>query len=95
MVEPLLSCTNVSKSFPSPTGPVSVLKSVTLALQRSEMVAILGESGAGKTTLLHLVGAIDRFLSARPEALVGRAAERGMRTDHPLLMTSVCYGCMP
>ena len=60
MAEPILRCLDLHKSFGPPSGRVEVLRGLELAVERGEMVAILGESGAGKTTLLHLVGAIDR-----------------------------------
>jgi lipoprotein-releasing system ATP-binding protein len=58
--ELLLRCTGLHKSFGPPEGRVEVLRRLDLAVERGEMVAILGESGTGKTTLLHLIGAIDR-----------------------------------
>jgi lipoprotein-releasing system ATP-binding protein len=60
LAELLLRCTSLHKSFGPPEGRVEVLRRLDLAVERGEMVAILGESGTGKTTLLHLIGAIDR-----------------------------------
>jgi len=37
-----------------------VLKSVTVAVKRGEMVAIMGASGSGKTTLMNIIGCMDR-----------------------------------
>jgi len=45
--------------------PLTVLKNLDLAVQRSEMVGIVGDSGAGKTTLLYILGALERPTGGR------------------------------
>lgn len=37
------------------------LKSVSLHIEKGDMVAIVGKSGAGKSTLLHIIGCMDKF----------------------------------
>jgi lipoprotein-releasing system ATP-binding protein len=55
----LLEAINVSKDYPTPRGPLSVLSRITLTLARGEAAAIMGPSGSGKSTLLHIIGALD------------------------------------
>ena len=50
-------------------GIITVLEDVDLAVDRGEMVAVIGASGAGKSTLLHLLGALDRPTTG--EVLIG------------------------
>lgn len=54
-----LQLTNVSKSFQTAAGNLSILVDVELSLSRGEALAITGPSGAGKSTLLYIIGTID------------------------------------
>jgi len=47
---------NIKKKY----GTLDVLKQVSLTVNDSEVVAIVGPSGAGKTTLLQIVGTIEK-----------------------------------
>lgn len=47
---------NLSKSY----GSLQVLKSVSLEIEESSIVSIIGASGAGKTTLLQIMGSLDK-----------------------------------
>lgn len=63
----MLELINVSKDYQSPAdaGSVSVLKDITLKIEKGRSVAIVGPSGCGKSTLLNIIGALDRPTSGR------------------------------
>jgi lipoprotein-releasing system ATP-binding protein len=50
----------IVKSYAIAGGRLTVLNDLDLAVERGEMVAIMGASGAGKSTLLHVLGGLDR-----------------------------------
>lgn len=50
----------LNKSYPVASSRVHVLRDLELAVERGEMVAIMGASGVGKSTLLHVLGGLDR-----------------------------------
>lgn len=56
----ILNAQELSKRYTDGKMQVDVLKHVSLTVQPSERIAIVGASGAGKSTLLHLLGGLDK-----------------------------------
>jgi bicarbonate transport system ATP-binding protein len=50
-----LSIDNVSKVYPTPNGPYTVLQDVNLTVNQGEFICVIGHSGCGKSTLLNMV----------------------------------------
>lgn len=57
----MLEGSNIYKKY----GSIEVLKDISLQIQPSEIVSIVGASGAGKSTLLHILGTLDRADSGK------------------------------
>jgi lipoprotein-releasing system ATP-binding protein len=55
----LLEGLGLAKSYRSDGHEVEVLRNLDIAVNRGEMVAIVGSSGVGKSTLMHLLGTLD------------------------------------
>lgn len=49
----------IAKDIKKAYKNLTVLKGVDLAIERGEIVSIVGKSGAGKSTLLHIMGTLD------------------------------------
>ena len=56
---PILEVQNLSKSFSTSSGPITILTDTNFAVYEGEKVAIVGPSGSGKSTLLSLIGLLD------------------------------------
>lgn len=53
--DPYLVIEDVSKVYPTPKGPYTVLDGVNLTVSEGEFICVIGHSGCGKSTLLNMV----------------------------------------
>ncbi len=48
----------VSKVFPTPKGPLTVVEDFSLTMQKGEFISLIGHSGCGKSTVLSMVAGL-------------------------------------
>ncbi|MEV6039747.1 ABC transporter ATP-binding protein [Nonomuraea sp. NPDC052116] len=81
MPEPVILLDGLTKEFPA-DPPVRALSAVTLRVEKSDYVAIIGPSGSGKSTLLNTLGLLDRPTSGsyRLDGIETTTLKDGART---------------
>jgi nitrate/nitrite transport system ATP-binding protein len=52
------SSRKVSKVYPTPRGPLTVVDRFDLKLQKGEFVSLIGHSGCGKSTVLSMMAGL-------------------------------------
>ncbi|MFD8528915.1 ABC transporter ATP-binding protein [Streptosporangium canum] len=81
MPEPVILLDDLTKEFPA-DPPVRALSGISLRVEKSGYVAIVGPSGSGKSTLLNMLGLLDRPTSGsyRLDGIETTTLKEGART---------------
>jgi putative ABC transport system ATP-binding protein len=69
MTTPILALDNIALTLAGNAGPVSILRGITLNVQRGESLGLIGPSGSGKSSLLMVMGGLERATSGAINAL--------------------------
>jgi capsular polysaccharide transport system ATP-binding protein len=77
---------NVSKKYPTRSGPVHVLRDANLTIHEGDRIGILGRNGAGKSTLIRLMSGAELPTSG--------AVERRMSVSWPLAFGGAFQGAL-
>ena len=55
----MLDVAHLTKAYPTPRGPLTVLADVSFSLAAGDAAAVMGPSGSGKSSLLYVLGALE------------------------------------
>ncbi|HWJ38872.1 MAG TPA: ABC transporter ATP-binding protein [Sphingomicrobium sp.] len=82
----MISLANVSKSYQTRTGPMTIFSDVDLRVDRGQKVGILGRNGAGKSTMIRLISGAERPTKGH--------VERRMSVSWPLAFGGAFQGAL-
>jgi len=77
-----IECVDIVKSFGDP--PITILKTISLSIDKGEFVGITGRSGSGKSTLLYVISGLDDLSSGEVSILGHKVHELDSKTFHIL-----------
>jgi len=81
---------NLTKIYPTPKGPVAVVKDFNLNIKKGEFVTLIGHSGCGKSTVLSMLAGLNDITGGgiilAGKELTGAAPDRGVVFQSPCLL---------
>jgi len=84
---PILEAHNISKTFYKTEETISVLNELNIAVEKGEILVLMGPSGSGKSTLLNILGTLDSNYSGSliiDELPITKAVDLGNIRRHKL-----------
>jgi nitrate/nitrite transport system ATP-binding protein len=81
---------NLTKIYPTPTGPAVIVKDFNLRIKKGEFVCLIGHSGCGKSTVLSMLAGLNEIsgggIILAGKELVGPGPDRGIVFQSPCLL---------
>ncbi|MEA2700781.1 MAG: nitrate/nitrite transport system ATP-binding protein [Myxococcales bacterium] len=90
LIQKYLEITYLTKTFPTPKGPSTVVRNFNLALKKGEFVTLIGHSGCGKSTVLSIVAGLttgtEGGVLIEGREITGPGPDRGVVFQAPCLL---------
>src|SRR3989449_11632094 len=81
---------NLTKIYPTPTGPAIIVKDFNLRIKKGEFVTLIGHSGCGKSTVLSMIAGLNDITGGgiilAGKELAGPGPDRGVVFQSPCLL---------
>src|SRR5262245_35632533 len=81
---------NLTKIYPTPTGPAVIVKDFNLTIEKGEFVTLIGHSGCGKSTVLSMLAGLNEIsgggIILAGKELAGAGPDRGVVFQSPCLL---------
>src|SRR4051812_30575987 len=85
-----LEIDKLTKVYPTPKGPVTIVKGFDLRIKKGEFISLIGHSGCGKSTVLSMVAGLNDITSGgiilAGKELTGPGPDRGIVFQSPCLL---------
>ncbi len=85
-----LQISQLTKVYPSPKGPQTIVRDFNLNIKKGEFVCLIGHSGCGKSTVLSMVAGLnditDGGIVLAGKELTGPGPDRGIVFQSPCLL---------
>ncbi len=85
-----LEISQLVKTFPTPKGPLTVVRDFDLGVKKGEFITLIGHSGCGKSTVLSMVAGLSDVTTGgiilAGKEVVGAGPDRGVVFQAPCLL---------
>jgi nitrate/nitrite transport system ATP-binding protein len=85
-----LEISGLTKVYPTPDGPLTVVEDIDLVLARGEFVSLIGHSGCGKSTVLSMAAGLNEITNGRivldGEPVLDAGPDKAMVFQSPSLL---------